>query len=286
MSEQAYQLIDSGYFRRLERVGPYTLSRPAPAAVWKPRLSDAEWNKVDAHFERFSNGKGQWTVLNRSMKKEWPIKIGPMTFHIRLTGFGHLGIFPEQQDNWKRLTELVQSKKRAGSEFRVLNLFAYTGGSSLAAAAGGAQVAHVDASKTSVSWARHNAEVSGLADASIRWLTEDVNRFVEREARRNSFYQGVILDPPSFGRGPKNEVWKIEDDLIGLLEKIKTILAPDYSFVMLSAHSPGYGPASLENLLADVCRGQDGTYASEEMIVSDVEGRPLPSGSTSMFVRK
>jgi 23S rRNA (cytosine1962-C5)-methyltransferase len=280
LSALPYKLIDSGFFQKLEQVGPYRIVRPSAQAVWAPRLDKPEW-KADARFERYSGGDGKWTFFN-DLPKSWNISVPSGEMVVKPTDFGHLGIFAEQESNWSQLTQLV--KASGNPEMNVLNLFAYTGGSTLAAARGGAKVVHLDASKTSVSWARENAEAAGLKDHPIRWITDDVSKFVSREVRRGSRYHGIILDPPSFGRGPKGEGWKIEDDLLGLLKDLRQILAEDFSFVLLSAHSQGYTPLALENLLRD-WRLTDVRFESKEMVVEDESGRPLPAGAGCLMVR-
>jgi 23S rRNA (cytosine1962-C5)-methyltransferase len=289
-----YRLLDSGGFQKLEQVGEFRMVRPAAQAVWRPRLSASEWTKVDAIFTRFSGGDGRWEVRNRKLPESWIMEVpGLGALRIRLTDFGHLGIFPEQHANWQRLAALVEARKAtvAGGELRVLNLFAYTGGSTLAAARGGAHVAHVDASKTSVAWARENAEAAGLSARPIRWLVDDVQKFVAREVRRGIKYHGVILDPPSYGRGPRGEAWKIEEMLPELLDGIRQLLADDYVFVLLSGHSGGYTPVALTNLLAGVVDPGAGSFDASEMLVTedgaDPSGfrRQLPSGAHCWFIR-
>lgn len=286
MSPDTYALLDSGNFQKLEQVGPYLLVRPAAQAVWRPRLADAEWQRADAVFSRFSGGDGKWEVRNRKLPEAWTIAmpaVGELV--IRLTDFGHLGIFPEQHSNWSRLAELVQERTQRRQETQVLNLFAYTGGSTLACARAGAAVAHLDASKTSVNWGRENAEQAGLKDKPVRWLVDDVQKFVAREVRRASKYHGIILDPPSFGRGPKGETWKIEEMLPPLLADLGQLLAPDFSFVLLSSHSAGYTPLALTNLLSEICPANTGQISSGEMVVLDSAGRALPSGASCLFVK-
>lgn len=282
----SYSLIDSGNFQKLEQVGPYRLVRPSPQAVWRPRLEKEIWDKVDATFQRFSGGDGKWNILNKKMAKSWVISYGGLQLQMELTDFGHLGLFAEQQMNWQRIRRLSFDGSRNGREFNVLNLFAYTGGSTLAAAQGGARVSHVDASKTSVQWARDNAALNGLESHEIRWLLDDVQKFTARELRRNRRYHGIILDPPSFGRGAKNEVWKIETDLIPLLDTLKELLAEDFSFILLSSHSNGYTPAAMKNLLLPLAADRPGRFLTEEMLLMETEGgRALPSGASSWFLR-
>jgi 23S rRNA (cytosine1962-C5)-methyltransferase len=284
MNAGTYALLDSGNFQKLEQVGPYRIVRPAAQAVWRPRLSDAEWRSADATFTRFSGGDGRWELRNRKVPEVWPIQMpGCGQLLIRLTDFGHLGIFPEQHSNWRQLADIVATRRASGREVNVLNLFAYTGGSTLACAAAGANVVHLDASKTSVAWARENAEASGLGQSPVRWLTDDVQKFVARELRRNSKYHGIILDPPSYGRGPKGEAWKIEEMLPSLLDDLKQLMAPDYAFFLLSAHSTGYTPLALTNLLGDLVPPNSATIVASEMVVHDSAGRALPSGATSML---
>jgi 23S rRNA (cytosine1962-C5)-methyltransferase len=204
---------------------------------------------------------------------------------ISLTDFGHLGIFPEQDTNWAKLHELI-GRTKGDREINVLNLFAYTGGSTLACATAGAKVVHLDASKTSVAWARENADASGAADKPVRWIVDDVQKFVEREIRRGNKYQGIILDPPSFGRGANNEVWQVEDHLVPLLHNLKQILADDYLFILLSCHSNGYTPMALQNLLLDIVEPKSGRFEIGEMIIAEQDsGRVLPSGASALFVR-
>lgn len=280
-----YQLIDSGNFQKLEQVGPYRFVRPAAQAVWQPRLEKNQWEKVDATFHRFSGGDGKWTVHNKNLPKKWTIEQGPVRLVISLTDFGHLGIFPEQDANWDRLHALIRERKASRGEIQVLNLFAYTGGSTLACATAGAKVVHLDASKTSVNWARENADASGIADAPVRWIVDDVQKFVEREVRRGSKYHGIILDPPSYGRGTNNEVWQIEQHMVPLLANLKKILADDYLFLLLSSHSNGYTPIALKNLLLDVVGETRGEFDAHEMIVKEQgSARALPSGASCLYV--
>ncbi len=281
-----YRLIDSGNFQKLEQVGPYRFVRPAAQAVWTPRLDDATWAKVDASFSRFSGGDGKWTIHNKSLPKKWIIEQGPVKLVISLTDFGHLGIFPEQDANWDKLHQLIKDRG-AGRDIQVLNLFAYTGGSTLACATAGAKVVHLDASKTSVNWGRENAEASGVGDAPVRWIVDDVQKFVEREVRRGNKYHGIILDPPSYGRGTNNEVWQIEQHMVPLLDKLKMILADDALFVLLSSHSNGYTPIALKNLLLGIVNESSGSFDPHEMLIHEQDsGRALPSGASCLYVRK
>jgi 23S rRNA (cytosine1962-C5)-methyltransferase len=279
-----YQLIDSGTFLKLEQVGPFRIVRPAASAVWSPSKSQNEWKDVDARFYRYENGNGEWKVFNSEIKKPWTIKIDEITFNVKLTGFGHLGLFAEQMRNWRHLRDLIAKRVAAGGERpRILNLFAYTGGSTLFAASAGAEVVHLDASKSSVAWARENAASSGLADRPIRWIVDDVKEFVTKELRRGKQYEGIILDPPTYGRGTKNEVWKIETDLVPLLEDLKKLFSNNPLFMLLSSHSPGYTPVSLENQLRQICKGFGGEYKSAEMVIQDSTDKALPSGADCLW---
>lgn len=285
MARQIYQLIDSGLFRKLEQIGPYRLIRPSAQSIWEPKLPKQEWDKADAVFTRTSGGDGSWNILNRKIPDEWMIESGPIKLVIRLTDFGHVGLFPEHHD-WAMLKSQIDASKKEKPEFKVLNLFAYTGATSLAAASFGANVTHIDASKTSVSWARENAAASNMTDKPVRWIVEDVQKFVSREIRRESKYEGVILDPPSFGRGPRGDVWKVEDHLIPLMKNLKEILSKDYSFFQLSAHSQGMTPIALENVLRDTLKIKTKNISAFEMTVSEAKnGRRLPSGACAVYQR-
>lgn len=281
-----YQLIDSGNFEKLEQVGPIRLVRPSPQAVWPKRLDAKVWNKVDARFTRFSGGDGKWTIESKSMPKEWLVKIGSTTFTSSLTDFGHVGIFPEQFKNWGRIKELVATAAKKSKEpIQILNLFAYTGGSTLAAAAGGAHVVHLDASKTSVAWARENAAASKLENHPIRWIIDDAQVFVQREVRRKSRYHGIILDPPSYGRGAKGQTWKIEEHLVPMLEQLRELLHESPTFVLLSAHSAGYSPLVLQNLLLQLAGKRKVSFVPEEMVLpASGDGLPLPSGASCFLI--
>lgn len=281
-----YQLIDSGDFKKLEQVGPFRLIRPAPSAVWTPALSKGEWSSsLAAEFVRNRDGGGEWQTKRADAKDPFIIDVGGLKFQIKLTSFGHLGIFPEQLANWQRFRELIEPRVKSGESVKVLNLFAYTGGSTLACARAGAEVTHVDASQGTVKWARENALASGLETKPVRWLVDDVKEFVAREVRRGSQYDGLILDPPSYGKGDKKQVWKIETDLTPLLRELKKIFsAQSGGFVCLSAHSEGYTPTSLCNQLARVF-GDSAALSGEEMLIPDLNKNPLPSGASAIWVK-
>ncbi len=282
-----YQLIDSGNFLKLEQVGPFRLVRPAASATWEPQLSSLEWSKYDALFERHEDdgrSTGEWKIKNSEIKNPWLISVADIQFKVKLTSFGHLGIFPEQKENWLEMRDLIKSKiAKDKRTFKVLNLFAYTGGSTLFCSQAGAEVVHLDASKTSVTWARENATESKLDKNPIRWIVDDVSQFVTKEVRRGSKYQGIILDPPSYGRGPDKQMWKIEDHLMPLLKNLQKLMADDFSFILLSCHSQGYTPVSLKNQLEQLCSAYKGNYDSAEMLVVDKQNRPLPAGCSCLF---
>ncbi len=267
MTQDDYALIDSGEGRKLERFGPYILSRPAGQALWRPQ-QPLVWKNVHASFTR----EGQFNWERENLPEEWQISVEGIKFHLKPTDFGHLGIFPEQRPLWRWIRE------QSHADLNVLNLFAYSGGATLAAAQGGAKVCHLDASKGMVSWARDNAKLNKLDKAPIRWIIEDVNKFLIREIRRGTRYDGIILDPPSFGRGAKGEVFKIEGQLVQLLDHCRELLTAKSKFVVLSCHTPGLTPAGLENLLRQSLQGLKGTIDSGEMLLEGPDAFPLPSG--------
>lgn len=281
----SYRLIDSGHFRKLEQVGPIRLVRPAATAVWGPSLDASEWKNVAAEFVRHRDGTGEWRIHDARARAPFEIEVEGIRFLIKLTSFGHLGIFPEQERNWLKFRELVTTLKDQEGPVRVLNLFAYTGGSTLFCAKAGAEVAHVDASKGTVKWASENARLSELGEKPIRWLVDDVKEFVSKEIRRGSLYDGLILDPPSYGKGEKRQVWKIETDLIPLLEDLKKLFSNRAgAFVCLSAHSEAYTPTSLRNQLLKVF-GESPNVEAGEMLIADTSGIPLPSGAYALWVK-
>lgn len=277
-----YELLDSGNQAKLERFGPWVLHRPSPQAFWSPRLDESVWNQAHARYERSSGGGGQW-VQDPLAPETWDCRVGPLDLQLKRTGFGHVGVFTEQIPFWEWLRDTAATiTDRSGRPPRVLNLFAYTGGSSIAAALGGAEVTHVDASRGVVQWASENAGRHELGAGSIRWIVDDALKFLRREARRGKVYEGVILDPPSFGRGPKGEVWKLEEGARDLLDAVAAVLAPQTAFVLLSAHTPGLGPVALANLLKASVRGlrQDLDFAQGEMCIHPPgDAFVLPAGT-------
>ncbi|MCB1119180.1 MAG: class I SAM-dependent methyltransferase [Chlamydiia bacterium] len=263
-----YALLDSGNGRKLEKFGPYTLDRPAAQAVWKPKLSKSQWQQADLFFTR--EGKYAWKRRS-NVPDEWQITIDSLKFQMQLTDFGHLGIFPEQIPLWK----WIQS--RITRPMRVLNLFAYSGGATLAAAQAGAEVCHLDASKGMVAWARENAALNQLDKAPIRWIVDDVNKFLLRELNRKRQYDAIILDPPSFGRGAKGEIFKIEHHLNPLLDQCRSLLTVTPAFILFSCHTPGFTPTTMQLLLEqlNLPKGkiEVGEMLLEETLPSGVYGR-------------
>lgn len=265
MANNQYALIDSGNGRKLERFGPYLLSRPCSQAVWKPQLSDKEWEKADASFSREQENK--W-MHKRPLPAEWEIEVAGIHFKLSSTDFGHLGIFPEQKPFWEWIQTTIKAHITPTFKPRVLNLFAYSGGSTLAAAKAGAAVCHLDASKGMVTWARENAALNGLAQAPIRWIIEDVKKFLTRELKRESRYEAIILDPPSFGRGAKGEIFKIEDAIIPLLQDCRSLLSDKPLFILFSCHTPGFSPIVMQHLMTQTIQGLKGNLKVGEMVLS------------------
>lgn len=257
-----YELLDSGDGLKFERFGEFTLSRPCPQAVWSPHLQ----HNADATFNRDE----KW-VFQKKMPKTWTVTHGGVQFKISPTDFGHLGLFPEHADLWQWMRSLIRPKAR------ILNLFAYSGGVSLAAAQEGAEVCHLDASKGMVDWARENAALNHLQKAPIRWIVDDAIKFLKRERKRESFYDGIILDPPTYGRGSQGEVFKIEKDIRPLLQLCKELLSKNPLFVIFSCHTPGFTPLVMEHLLTQMM--PKGVIQTGEMALQSEGTLPIPSGS-------
>lgn len=259
-----YELIDSGEGEKLERFGSYMLVRPDPRAIWA-KSSPSAWSNADAMYRRADTKTGQWHI-KKPTPTPWNIAYNDLTFTLRPTEFKHVGVFPEQAVNWQWLKKVI-----GGKSCKVLNLFAYTGGATMAAAAAGAHVTHVDAVKSAIDWAHENVRASNLTDKPIRWIEEDAFRFIMREGKRGSKYDGIIMDPPRFGRGTKGEVWKLEDDLPKLVTACKTILSPSPIFMLLNAYTADLSSIALGNLL--------GTSEFGELALKESQtNRLLPSG--------
>lgn len=279
-----YALLDSGGGRKLERFGSYVLARPCSQAVWGQALSETVWQKAHASFDRTDGNR--WH--NRKvLPSGWEITTADIRFKLSGTDFGHLGIFPEQRAQWRWIRERVSSALAGGrrEKVSVLNLFAYSGGSTLAAALGGAEVCHLDASKGMVQWARENAALNGLSDHPIRWIADDAHKFLHREMRRGRVYDAVVLDPPTFGRGQNNEMYKIEQDLPETLALCRRLLSKEPLFILLSAHTPGYTPVVLQNVLGQAVEGLGGSQESGEMLLTGApDVLPVPSGAYARWL--
>lgn len=277
-----YEVIDTSHGEKLERWGDYVLVRPDPQVIWDTPKTDRRWKHRDGHYHRSSKGGGEWEFFG--LPQEWSIQYRELTFHLKPFSFKHTGLFPEQAVNWDWVSSII---KDAGRPVKVLNLFAYTGGATLAAAKAGASVTHVDASKGMVAWAKENAAASGLADAPIRFLVDDCVKFVEREIRRGNTYDAIIMDPPSYGRGPKGEIWKMEESIFPFLRLTAQILSKDALFFLISSYTTGLQPAVLSYMLHTVLvPGFGGKVdASEIGLPVTSNGLCLPCGACGRWVR-
>ena len=274
-----YELVDSGNGEKLERYGSYTLRRPDPEAIWEKSKDIEVWEKAGLKFVR-TGTKTKW-IVKEGTSKSWNISYGDLNFSIRPTSFKHTGLFPEQLPNWQWTEKIITNYQLqiTNKKVSVLNLFAYTGGATLACAKAGAEVCHVDGSKTAVEWARENAKLSELEDAPVRWIVEDVLVFLKREIKRGRKYDAIIMDPPSFGHGPKDELWKIEDNFLELMKLCKEILSFDPLFVLINGYTAGYSPIAYENNLKDMMKEYKGTIESGELVIEQTESdRLLPCG--------
>ncbi len=270
-----YRLIDFGDGRRLERFGPLRLDRPCPAVEHLQRADPEAWSQVDARFERTGENEGHWSS-GRELPELWTVAHGPVCFELKRAPAGHLGLFPEQAANWDWIVDRLQA---AGEPVKVLNLFAYTGGSTLAAAAAGAEVVHVDAARNTVAWARRNAELSGMAHKPIRWLAEDAMKFVKRELQRGNRYDAVILDPPSYGHGPQGEVWQLSKHVERLLRWCGELTAGRRRFMLLTCHTPGFDPQRLRRMMIEALGDADeSTCTAGQLTLRAATGREMPSG--------
>jgi len=271
---EEYQLIDCGNGMKMERWGEFTLVRPDPQVIW-PRQNRLDWKEYDAFYHRSSSGGGEWNY-KRQFPESWTVSFKDLTFKIRPTDFKHTGLFPEQAVNWQWSMEKIRSANRP---VNVLNLFGYTGGATIAAAKAGASVTHVDAAKGMVQWCKENAELSGLSDAPIRYIVDDVIKFVEREIRRGKTYDAIIMDPPSYGRGKKGETWKIEQHLWGLLELCKNVLTDSPLYFLINSYTAGLSPTVLANMISDIMSSYSGHITHGEIgIPIQTDGKVLPCG--------
>lgn len=279
--QKEYELVDSGNGQKLERYGNFLMSRPDPEALWKKNLNDKEWGKADLEFIR--NGtKNKWIIKN-GIPNNWNISFGDLQFSIKPTSFKHIGLFPEQFPNWEWMIEKIKNENK---KITVLNLFAYTGGATLACAKAGAEVCHVDGSKNAVEWARINAELSGFKDAPIRWIIEDVILFLKREIKRGRKYDAIIMDPPSFGHGPKDELWKIEEDFLNLMDLCKQVLSDDPLFILINGYTAGYSSIVYQNNLIDLMKDYKGKVEGGELVIEETKSkRLLPCGIFARWER-
>lgn len=275
-----YELIDCGWGEKLERWGDKLLVRPDPQAIWNTPRKHRGWRKPDARYARSSSGGGQWA--DKSVPQRWQVHYKDLTFNVGLMNFKHTGVFPEQAANWDFAREQIQN---AGRPVSVLNLFAYTGGATIACSAAGASVCHVDAAKGMVQWARDNAKTSGLEDRPIRWIVDDCGKFVEREIRRGRKYDAIIMDPPSYGRGPSGEVWKLEENLYSFVELVSGVLSNQPLFVILNSYTTGLAPSVLTYILQTVIGGKFGgrTVSDELGLPVTQTGLALPCGATGRW---
>jgi 23S rRNA (cytosine1962-C5)-methyltransferase len=278
-----YELIDSGEGRRLERFGKYTLDRPDPQIIWKKNLSEDEWNKSDAIFERLENDRGEWTQKT-SIPEEWLLHFKNLSFWARLTPFKHTGIFPEQSINWDFISKKITE---AGRPINVLNLFGYTGIASLAAAEAGAIVTHVDASRPAMTWFRENQEASKLMDKPIRLILDDVLVFTEREARRGVKYDAIIMDPPAYGHDPKGKIWEFNRDFPKLLSNCKNILSDNPLFVLVNTYAISSSAITLKNVMQDYLKDFGGKIEEGELALKEKStGRLLSTGIWSKWEKQ
>lgn len=291
---EGYELLDSGEGEKLERYGEVVVARPDPQSLWNKNLSKSEWEEADAYFKRASFD-ANWS-LRRDLPERWQIELAGLKFWIKLSAFKHTGIFPEQVGNWNWIREkiskrchlrgnggpnngTVHSHSSGNDSVKVLNLFGYTGGASLAAAQAGAEVVHVDGSKSAIGWARDNAALSGLGEKPVRWILDDAQKFVAREIKRGKKYDGIIMDPPAFGHGAEGEVWKIEEDLLPLLESCKQILSEEPLFFIINGYASGYSAVAYQNSLGDLMKSFGGDIEIGELTIAEKDSpRLLPAG--------
>ena len=284
-----YEVLDTSAGEKLERWGDYILVRPDPQVIWNTPHKVREWKQKNGHYHRSNKGGGQWEFFD--LPEQWEISYGNLKFHLKPFHFKHTGLFPEQAVNWEWSGNLIREakKKNPGKEIKVLNLFAYTGGATVACADAGAAVTHVDASKGMVTWAKENAAASGLANAPIRYLVDDCVKFVEREIRRGNHYDAIIMDPPSYGRGPKGEVWKIEEKIFPLVQLCTKVLADKPLFFLINSYTTGLQPAVLSYMLNLELKSRfGGTVEADEigLPVRGKQGLVLPCGASGRWSRK
>ena len=278
-----YEVIDCSEGEKLERWGKYTLLRPDPQVIWNTKKEDKHWKHLNAHYHRSKKGGGEWEFFD--LPKQWDIHYRSLTFHLKPFSFKHTGLFPEQAVNWDLVRGMIEGADRP---VKVLNLFAYTGGATVACLKSGAQVVHVDASKGMVQWAKENAAASGVADGAVRWIVDDCIKFVQREIRRGNRYDIVILDPPSYGRGPKGEIWHLEDNLYDFVTLVQQVLSDDALAVVLNSYTTGLSASVMQYILEDVLvRQMGGSVSADEIGLPVTEtGGVLPCGATAVWKGK
>jgi len=268
-----YQLIDSGDGEKLERFGEVLLVRPDPQVIWRRTLPSSVWQNADVMFYRTSKDQGVWK-WNTKQKDSWIMHYKELTFRVRLTPFKHTGVFPEQTLQWDWMTNKITQCNRPIS---ILNLFAYTGGASIAAAAAGAKVTHVDASRPAITWARENQKESNLEEKPIRWILDDVLKFVQREIKRGVTYDGIIMDPPAYGHGPTGEIWKFNDNFPQLMELCSKILSDEALFIIINAYAISSSALTIENVLRDYLKDRKGTIEAGELVIQEQNTQKLLS---------
>ena len=277
-----YEVLDTGDGEKLERWGEVILRRPDPQTIW-PKADPQMWEKADAVYHRSEKGGGQWE-FRKTLPERWTLRWEDLVFYVRPTGFKHTGLFPEQEANWRWMGKILRESGR--TDVRVLNLFGYTGGATVACAAAGARVTHVDAAKGMVQWAKENRQLSGLPETSCRWIVEDALAFVRREIRRGNRYDGILMDPPSYGRGPSGEVWKLENELYGLVETCSQALSDEPLFFLINSYTTGFQASVLNNMLEKSVVRRFGGYAdSEELCLPVTTGGVLPCGASGRWQR-
>ena len=276
-----YELLDASGGEKLERWGTHILIRPDPQIIWDTPKEFPGWERAEARYIRSSKGGGEWEYFQK-LPERWTISYQDLKFYIQPTGFKHTGLFPEQAVNWDFFRNVI---KKAGRPVNILNLFAYTGGATLACAAAGASVCHVDASKGMVAWARENAALSGLSDRPIRWIVDDCEKFVAREIKRGRRYDGIIMDPPSYGRGPNGEVWKLEEQIYRMVKTCSAVLSDDPLFFVLNSYTTGLSPSVMRYLLGvTAAKGRGGILSCDEIgLPVTASGLVLPCGSTAIW---
>ncbi len=280
-----YEVLDTSTGEKLERWGDYILVRPDPQVIWESDKKNPGWRKRNGHYHRSKAGGGEWEFFD--LPQEWQIHYGDLTFNLKPFSFKHTGLFPEQATNWDWFSKIIRDtlKKNPERQIKVLNLFAYTGGATLAAANAGAAVTHVDASKGMVTWAKENAISSGLGEKPIRWLVDDCVKFVEREIRRGNKYDAIIMDPPSYGRGPKGELWKIEESIFPFIQLTSQILSDDALFFLVNSYTTGLQPAVLSYMINLAIVGKFGGSVTANEIGLPVKdtGLVLPCGASGRW---